>query len=123
MASSCDVVTELLFLKKDSKYDTEKPYTLQYEPDGDLPRSNCERVPAAQINITDIRGREHEFTKAKHGFQIVELESKLDREDFYNEAAVEATYYQELKEMLKREFGAKHVEILEHNVIEPSKPF
>lgn len=114
-----DVTTEMLFLERSDVFDTEKPYTLQYEPDPGFLRTNCNRVPTGGIQVTDIRGKEHEFSKEKNGFEVLQMESKLSLEDFYDSATVQQVYYQELKELLRKRFGAKRVEVLEHSVINP----
>jgi hypothetical protein len=45
------------------------------------------------------------------------MESKLDPGDFYNVKRVKDIYYDEIKALLLKYFGAKRVEILEHIVI------
>jgi hypothetical protein len=111
-----DVLTDLIFLKPDSKYMHEKPYRLRYDPGDAIPRTNCETDVQRDITIRDIRGKEADYTLNRNGFQVVRLDSKLTPEDFHDRAKVKAVYYQELKELLKRTLGAKKVEVLEHGV-------
>jgi hypothetical protein len=111
-----DVLTELVFLRKESKHDTEKPYKLQYDPGEGLPRSNCINEAAKDITIQDIRGREHQFSLEKEGFVYRHMQSSLKPEEFYDENRVKKVYYKELQDLLMKTLGAKRVEILEHGV-------
>lgn len=119
-ASPCsavgDVLTDLIFLKKDDKHMHEKPYRLRYDPGGTIPRTNCESDVQSNILIRDIRGSETEYTLERNGFQVLELKTKLTPADFHDREKVKAVYYEELKELLMETFGAKRVEILEHGV-------
>lgn len=110
------VTTELVFLAKDPKHDTEKPYKLQYDPGDTLPRKNCTDEVRNDIQIQDIRGREQDFTLENQGFCVAKLETQLSPEDFDDDAKIKQVYYAELKMMLKSLLGARRVEILEHGV-------
>jgi hypothetical protein len=112
----CDIVTNLVFLHKDEKHKTEKPYKLQYDPGEDIPRWNCENESQSGIRIHDIRGKEDQFTLEKQGFAVYNLHSKLSPEDFDDESKVKKVYYEELKKLLKETLGARRVEILEYGV-------
>ena len=111
-----DVVTELVFLRRESKHNTEKPYKLQYDPGEGLPRSNCINEATTDITIQDIRGRENQFTLEREGFAYRRMKSSLAPEEFYHEERVKKVYYQELQQFLMKNLGAKRVEILEHGV-------
>src|ERR1700761_5500824 len=112
-----DVLTELVFLRKESKHSTEKPYKLQYDPGEGLPRSNCINEATTNITIRDIRGRENQFTLEREGFSYRHMKSSLAPEEFYHEERVKKVYYPELQHLLMETLGAKRVEILEHGVI------
>lgn len=116
MLTAGDVSTDLVFLKPDEKFLYEKPYRLRYDPGDEIPRSNCETQIHKNIAIHDIRGAEAKYTLDRNGFQVLKLESKLTPQEFHNEERVRSVYYEELKELLKRTFGAKRVEVLEHGV-------
>ena len=62
-----------------------------------------------------------EFSYENNGFEVVEMDSKLKPEDFYDPALVESVYYGEVQELLLRHLHAKRVEISEHVV--GTKPF
>jgi hypothetical protein len=110
------VDTSLVFLAPDSLHQTEKPYKLQYDPGPALPRWNCENQTHSGIRIHDLRGREQDSSLSKQGFQILRLDSALAPDEFFDEEKVRKVYYAELKELLRRTFGASRVEILEHGV-------
>lgn len=116
MAAVVDVLTDLVFLKPDSKYLHEKPYRLRYDPGKTIPRTNCESQIQRDILVHDIRGREAEYTLARNGFEVATLESRLAPEEFYDREKVKSVYYEELKRMLREKFGAQRVEILEHGI-------
>jgi hypothetical protein len=114
------VLTELVFLRKELKHETEKPYKLQYDPGEGIPRSNCINEATNGITIHDIRGREDQFRLEREGFAFCELKSSLKPDDFYDEEKVKTIYYKELQDLLMGLLEAKRVEILEHGVIPPS---
>jgi hypothetical protein len=111
-----DVLTDLIFLKRDSKFLTEKPYRLRYDPGGEFPRTNCETQVQTNVLVRDIRGSEVKYTLNRNGFQVLRMNSKLTPEEFHDRELVKGIYYEELSDLLKRELGAKRVEILEHGV-------
>ena len=113
---SSDVISELVFLQRDPKHETEKPYKLQYDPGNDLPRRNCVDELREGIVIHDMRAKEHDFTLDSNGFCIMKLESQLHPEDFDDDSKIREVYYSELKLLLKTKLGAKRIEILEHGV-------
>lgn len=111
-----DVLTDLIFLKRDSKFLSEKPYRLRYDPGAEIPRTNCETQVQTDVLVRDIRGSESKYTLDRNGFQVLRLNCKLAPAEFHDREKVKDVYYEELRELLKRELGAKRVEILEHGV-------
>jgi len=69
---------------------------------------------ACPVSIRDLRERLHLFSYDKNGFTVLNMESKLTPDDFYNQVLVESVYYNEIKELLLGYFGAQRVEIMEH---------
>lgn len=116
MSAAGDVLTELIFLKRDEKYLHEKPYRLRYDPGDAIPRTNCKTHAQNNVLVRDIRGTVSEYTLNKNGFQVLKMESRLTPEEFHDRERVKSVYYEELKELLKRSFGARRVEVLEHGV-------
>jgi hypothetical protein len=89
---------------------------LRYDPGGEFPRTNCETQVQKDVLVRDIRGSEAKYTLNRNGFQVLRMDSKLTPEEFNDRDRVKDVYYEELRELLKRELGAKRVEILEHGV-------
>jgi hypothetical protein len=111
-----EVETEFWFLQRADHHQEEKPYKLRYDPGDEIQRTNCTNESVDGIKVYNIRGGEHEFTIEKEGFAVVQLESKLTPEEFYDDDKVKMVYYEELKELLKNRSGATRVEVLEHGV-------
>jgi hypothetical protein len=112
----CDVITDLVFLQREDKHKTEKPYKLQYDPGDDIPRWNCKNETQSGVRIHDIRGKEDQFTLDKQGFAVYRLNSKLSPEDFDDDAKVKKVYYHELSQLLIDTLGAARVEVLEYGI-------
>jgi hypothetical protein len=115
-AECSDVVADLIFLEKDPKHETEKPYKLQYDPGPGLPRWNCKNQSRGGITIHDIRGEEPNFTVENQGFEVAKLSTELSPEEFSNDDKVRRVYYNELRDLCKKRFGAQRVEVYEHKV-------
>jgi hypothetical protein len=111
-----DVCSTVLYLQKDKIHELEKPYKLQYNTDDELPQQNTVHQSSGPLQIHDLRGQSQTFSFEKNGFTILEMESKLNPDDFANEQKVKDVYYPEIRALLLKYFGAKRVEILEHLV-------
>lgn len=111
--------SSLLYLLEDDLHKETKPYKLYYDPGDALPRSNTTNE-TRQIFVEDMRARLDQTSFHKNGFTVINMESRLTPEDFYDSHLVESVYYNELKAVLLEHFGAKRVEIMEHMVIPPS---
>jgi hypothetical protein len=114
-----NVSSTLLYLRKDEIHETEKPYKLQYNTKDELPQQTTVQDSRGPILIRDLRGQTKSFSFEKNGFSVLEMESKMDPEDFADERRVKEVYYPEVQALLLRYFGAKRVEILEHLVTKP----
>lgn len=53
------------------------------------------------VRITDVTGRESDFSLEKNGFQFVLYKSTTTEEDFDNEEYVTKTYYPEIEKLVK----------------------
>lgn len=105
-------------IKFDILHDTEKPYRLQYDPGEGIPRTNYSLVAERDVPIYDLRDEDHRsITFAQDGISMIRLLSHLQPDDFYDDNKVREIYYEEVKRLLRRSYGAKRVEILEHSVI------
>ena len=92
---------------------TEEPYQYVLEPpEGKAP--NNIGVEPHSVTINDARGREEEFSLDKSGFQFVHWPSV--EKEFDDDARIQAQYYPEVEEILKKVAGAKKVFIFDHTI-------
>ena len=110
------VTTSMLFLFRDPRYESEKPYTLRFTPSNHFPRTNLNIESRDNLIINDIRGREGEYTLERNGFTIMPLDSKLSYKDFEDEEKVVDVYLREVADGARSALGAKKVLVLEHIV-------
>lgn len=109
----------MYYLERLPLYDTEKPYTMRYEPDEDIPQSNFKKVPYPMV-VKSMREQGVEsFRINECGFQLVHLDSALSYDEFWDSKRVEEVYIKEVKDMLKRELGAKFAVALDFAVRMP----
>ncbi|KAI0544275.1 hypothetical protein F4679DRAFT_42827 [Xylaria curta] len=74
-----------------------------------------ERPVAPQnVKITNIAGREAEFTLDKQGFQVVP--SVAQEKDFLDDEHIKAVYYPETEQLLKDVTGASKIFIFDHTI-------
>jgi hypothetical protein len=104
----------MYFLARDKLYETEKPYSLRFPPDGDLLQSNIKREKFG-LTMQDIRKGEPPVLE-KTGFEIMPMNSAMARADFDNEELVKTLYLQEVKEALMKHLSARHVHVMDFAV-------
>lgn len=75
---------------------------------------NWTPVEVPNITIENARGREHEISVDKTGFQFFHHVSK--HTSFENEEEIKAEYYPESVELIKKLTGATRVEIFDHSM-------
>lgn len=98
-----DIVSKVYYLDRAERFQVEKPFNWSTELDvlNGLPKSNHLVTPHA-VTIHDINDGTHTSLDT-HGFAFVKSTTFLNREDFDNEALIEATYYSEIEDLLWRE--------------------
>ena len=69
---------------------------------------------AHNFTVTDVSGDEANYSLDQNGFQYVRQESQ--EKEFVDENAIQATYYEECKQLLKEVTGASRVHIFNHKV-------
>ncbi|KAK3344776.1 hypothetical protein B0H65DRAFT_524018 [Neurospora tetraspora] len=108
------VRSSMWYLDRDPLYETEKPYSMRYEPDDEIPQNNLKKIPHP-IEVKSMREPgAGPFRMEECGFQMIQLHSNLTPDDFWKEELVQKVYVQEVKEALKKELGAKHVHVLDY---------
>ncbi|KAI1425309.1 hypothetical protein F5Y12DRAFT_784740 [Xylaria sp. FL1777] len=106
----------MYYLDRADLYDTEKPYTMRYQPDENIPQTNFVKVKCP-IRVKSMRdSSDGPFKLDECGFQLIQLQSQLSYEEFWDNEKVQSTYVQEVKNALKAELGAKYVFVLDYAV-------
>lgn len=106
----------MYFLKRSDVFQTEKPYAFRFPVESeDIQQTNMEMERKGPILITNMRGFEKSFSIETNGFAVLNLQSELAYEDFYDAAKV-STYFRELEALLKSHLGASHVEVFRHGL-------
>ncbi|KAL8742478.1 MAG: hypothetical protein Q9190_005040 [Brigantiaea leucoxantha] len=109
MQNTHKIIASLRFLERSSFYEKEKPYTIDYRIptwEADIERTNF-RADAHEVVITDIRGKEDQFTFDTNGFAVIESESEseMSYEDFQDRKKVETVFCEEMASSLLQYFN------------------
>ncbi|KAK4197148.1 hypothetical protein QBC40DRAFT_267866 [Triangularia verruculosa] len=111
-----NIHSTMWFLERLPLYNTEKPYTMRYNPEDGIPQSNFYKVERP-ITVKSMRDPlAGPFRLGECGFQLVELNSRLTSDEFWDNEKVQTIYVQEVKDLLKEKFGAKYVHVLDYAV-------
>jgi hypothetical protein len=111
-----DVQSNIHFLAKDDVYKEEKPYSLRYPGEDELPQTNFNPEKHENITIHDLRGRESSLSYEQNGFTVVHLDSQMTYEDFGSQERIKTVFVEEVGAMLRNLLGASIVQALEHIV-------
>ena len=75
----------------------------------------CQKTVEIETTVTD--GRNHTHALDTNSFELVEQETALSTDDFYNDQEkVKNVYYPELAELIKEKTGAEYVMMFHHQV-------
>ncbi|KAI1120499.1 hypothetical protein F5Y10DRAFT_125014 [Nemania abortiva] len=85
----------------------------------DRPETYERPTEAHNVKITNIAGREAEFTLDKQGFQV--YPNVAQEKDFTDDEHIKAVYYPETEQLLKDVTGASKVFIFDHTIRRQSK--
>ncbi|KAH8161754.1 hypothetical protein CIB48_g6493 [Xylaria polymorpha] len=80
----------------------------------DRPETYERPVAPERVKITNIAGREAEFTLDKQGFQVVP--NVAQEKDFVDDEHIKAVYYPETEQLLKDVTGASKIFIFDHTI-------
>lgn len=100
--------------RENPKYEGEKYYTMSYEPGNGLPRCNYKYDEIQGVDVHNLRTSC--FTLDTHGIGIFSLQSKMNCEDYSNNAKVENIYLREIKSLLMKVFKTEEVYIFDYTV-------
>lgn len=109
----------MYFLARDPLFDTEKPYSLRFPPQGDLPQSNIkhERHSVAIKSLRDVPN----LGLDERGFEVLETQTNMSYEDFADETKIRSVYLPEVRANLIKKLGARHVHVLDFAVWVPPR--
>ncbi|KAI1617987.1 hypothetical protein EDD37DRAFT_250930 [Exophiala viscosa] len=117
--SSTDVKATLFYLKHDTRWQREKPYTLFVDV-SNIPgaeNTNIEKEAVGDIVVRDARSSPTLLTLDVHGFEVMRLsEDVFKPESFEDPVWTEANYYPFLCKAVQQALGAKEVRVYEHKV-------
>lgn len=94
-------------------WNTVKPYSLQYYPKEDFPRTNIRHSPYT-TKIQSIHSCIPAPSLDVNGFAVHSLPSKMTYADFSNEPTIDAVYCHELEEHFVKTLEAKNVRVLDY---------
>ncbi|RYP40356.1 hypothetical protein DL767_001768 [Monosporascus sp. MG133] len=80
----------------------------------DRPETYERPVDVHPVHITDITGKESDYTLDKNGFQVVPHTAQ--EKDFLDDDQVRAAYYPETEQLLKDVTGASKIFIFDHTI-------
>ena len=110
------VTATMHFLKPNPLFSKQKPYAFNYGLEtAEIPRTNMEREPVADIRIRDLRGSEDDYNLEKHGFEVMQLQSELSRDDFFDKSKL-CIYFNEVDSLLKLLLNAKQVKVIRQGI-------
>ncbi|KAF2185529.1 methyltransferase [Zopfia rhizophila CBS 207.26] len=104
------VTTSLFFLARLPVYDSEKPFTLRYDPGHGLPASNVESEEH-EVQVHNMRL--HKLSYEECGFQYCKISSAMQYGDYAEEHIIRQKHFPEVKACLKNALGAAFVEIID----------
>ncbi|KAI1423382.1 hypothetical protein F5Y12DRAFT_532962 [Xylaria sp. FL1777] len=107
-ASPSEVETVLNFFKDNEDGSPPEPSYVN------KPESYTRPVDSHSVKITDIAGREAEFTLDKQGFQV--HRHVAQEKDFVDDEHIKAVYYPETEQLLKDVTGASKIFIFDHTI-------
>lgn len=106
----------MYYLDRTPLYEVEKPYSMRYLPEENIPQTNYKKVKCPLTARSMRRPDVGPFRLNECGFQLVNLDSKLSYDEFWDNKRVQEVYIEEVKETLKKELGARHVFVLDYAV-------
>ncbi|PIA95728.1 hypothetical protein CB0940_10833 [Cercospora beticola] len=111
-----DVQTETYYADRDEKFRSEKPYELKFVPSENFPLTNMNWSRYDDINVTDIRGYEDQYSPVEHGFQLSTMKTTLEYGDFDDPVKIEQVYMKEVADCLRSKLDAARVLAFDYNI-------
>jgi hypothetical protein len=114
-----NIESTMYYLENMPIYLTEKPYTMRYQPEEDIPQSNFHKCEKPMTAISMRRPDVGPFNFEECGFELIEMRSEMSYEDFSDNEKIQSVYIQEVREAIKHAIGAKFVWVLDYAVCVP----
>lgn len=114
-----ETVVSLYFLARDPKYDTYKPYTVRFDPEGKFPYTNIENVKydVALLNLRPILElSSNGIAWERQGFQVIKIPARMTYEDFNNDEVIRGLHIPQILTVLQNEFRTAQIHVLDYRV-------
>lgn len=114
-SSAATVSAAFKFLKYNEVYEREKLYTLEYDDESGLKRTNIELDERQDVPVEDIRRMRH-LTWDESGIAVATMCSNAAAYSVDNTQSLKSTLYPEIERVLSAMFSPSRVVIMEHVV-------
>ncbi|KAH7386373.1 hypothetical protein BKA64DRAFT_711600 [Cadophora sp. MPI-SDFR-AT-0126] len=113
--SAEDVVrTQLKYLARDPKYESEKPYEVYYDTRGKIPDTNVVH-DVQPVMVRNFRAFQNSESLTVHGFSLEKIDCALTASEFRDDEKVKNVYQPVIETLLRRKYPeAAEIRVLEH---------
>jgi hypothetical protein len=87
--------------------ETEKPYTILYDPTEDVKLSNFKLDDIQPVPIRDMRAKKDSLSIHREGFIFADFRSQLTYENYFDEQKLKSVLAEEVRNLLIEKLGAK----------------
>lgn len=109
------ISTEIYHLQELPRYASEKPYTMRYTPEGQIPVSNVLREKHV-LEVSNMREDPDRYQVESNGFTVCTLGTKLEYEIFDSHEKITTVYFRELENILLKQFPGSTAEFVSYLV-------
>ena len=93
---------------------SETPQAFEFDVDGIIGKLKSPELVSTLVNVQDLREGKHRTHFNQHGIEFVNSPSSI--EHFSLDKSWEATYNEELRDLLAKQIGAKDILVFDHTV-------
>lgn len=102
------VTASLTFMAPNALHNTHRPYELLYQTERLLPGCNYDEIEH-QVELEDFRPLKGKLSLDREGFLLVDLDSAMKYEDFFDQDTLKEKYMAEVKYLIISVFRARSV--------------
>lgn len=118
-----NAISSLTFLKRDPRWESERPYELGFTPSQDnIPQSNA-IYDSFDVEIEDIRDRQQVVQLDSHGFELVDFDCGLTDKQFNDKNIVLRDYLPAAVKLLKSKISAVRLQVSDFSVGQSTRLF